>query len=205
MIPAAAARGLLPEIPMSDGYSRSGRRVGGRSYGGYGTTGDYGYGAAEHYGESQFGGGSEERPGEGRERRRLTPEEYWQRHFGPGSYEGRTRGDDTGDRFVPAGSEREGVQPAHRMAGPSRQPIAPRPIQRSDAQLYEDICEALMHRDDLDSSDVTVAVREGEVTLEGSVPCRPMRYLAEDIAAAHPAAREVENRIRVRRPEGAGA
>lgn len=70
----------------------------GRSYGGYGTTGGYGYGAWGHYGESQFGGGAEEeRPA----RRRLTPEEYWQRYFAPASYEGRTRGDDTGDRFVP--------------------------------------------------------------------------------------------------------
>ena len=168
---------------MDRGYSSSGGRFGGRSYGGYGTTGDYGYGARGHYGQSQFGGGAGGDSGERRERRRLTPEEYWQRYFGPG-YQDRTRGDDT----------------AGRMPGPSRHPLAPREIRRSDPQLYEDICEALMRRDDLDCSDVTVAVREGEVTLEGTVPQRGMRYLIEDLAAGHPAVRDVDNRIKVRKP-----
>lgn len=181
---------------MGRGYSSSGGRFAGRSYGGYGTTGDYGYGASGHYGESQFGG-AEEASGERRERRRLTPEEYWQRYFGP-AYEGRTRGDDTGDRFVQSDTAAGGVQTAHRMAGPSRHPLAPRGIRRSDPQLYEDICEALMQRDDLDCSDVTVAVREGEVTLEGTVPQRSMRYLIEDLAAGHPAVRDVDNRVKVR-------
>ena len=76
---------------MGRGYSSSAGRFGGRSYGGYGTTGDYGYGASGHYGESQFGGGAEEDPREAPQRRRLTPEEYWQRYFAPASYEGRTR------------------------------------------------------------------------------------------------------------------
>lgn len=183
---------------MGRGYSDSRGRFGGRSYGGYGTTGDYGYGARGHYGQSQFGGGAEEDPRAPAGRRRLTPEEYWQRYFGPGSYEGRTRGDDTGDRFVPPDGQ-AGTQPVHRMAGPSRHPVAPRSIHRSDAELYEDICEALLLRDDVDSSDVTVAVREGEVTLDGSVPQRGMRYLIEDLAAGHPAVRDVDNRVRVRK------
>jgi len=180
---------------MARGYSGSGGRFGGRSYGGYGTTGDYGYGARGHYGESQFGGGAEEDPG----RRRLTPEEYWQRYFGLSSYEGRTRGDDAGDRFVSPGTRARDARPAHRMAGPSRHPLAPQSIQRSDEQIYEDICEALMQRDEVDSSDVTVAVREGEVMLEGSVPQRYMRYLIEDLAAGHPAVRDVDNRTTVRK------
>lgn len=193
-----AGRGICYEPCMGRGYSGSGGRFGGRSYGGYGTTGDYGYGAAGDYGQSQFGGGAEEDPRERRERRRLTPEEYWQRYFAPQSYEGRARGDDTGDRFVPPGERRGDAGPAHRMAGPSRHPLAPRQIRRSDAQLYEDICEALLLRDDLDSSEVTVAVREGAVTLDGSVPERYMRYLIEDLAAGHPAVGDVENRIKVR-------
>lgn len=185
---------------MGRGYSGSKERFGGRSYGGYGTTGDYGYGASGNYGESQFGGAAEEDSGETPGRRRLTPEEYWQRYFAPASYEARTRGDDTSDRFVPPDAREGTARPAHRMAGPSRHPLAPRDIQRSDAELYEDICEALVHREDVDSSDVTVAVREGEVTLDGSVPERRMRYLIEDLAAGHPAVRDVDNRIAVRKP-----
>jgi hypothetical protein len=184
---------------MARGYSRSGGRFGGRSYGGYGTTGDYGYGASGHYGQSQFGGGAEDRPSETGPWRHLSPEEYWRRYFSQGSYEGRTRGDDTGDRFVPPDADPGDESRAHRMAGRSRHPIAPRDPHRSDAELYEDLCETLLARDDLDTSDVTVAVREGEVALEGSVPERSMRYLIEDMVAGHPAVRDVDNRIRVRK------
>ena len=186
---------------MARGYSGAPGRFGGRSYGGYGTTGDYGYGASADYGESQFGGGAEENPATSSERRRLTPEEYWRRYFGRSSYEGRTRGDDASDRFASPEAARGGSEgQTHRRAGPSRHPIAPRPIRRSDAELYEDICEALMQREDVDSSDVTVAVHEGEVLLEGSVPHRGMRYLIEDLAAGHPAVRDVDNKLRVRKP-----
>jgi osmotically-inducible protein OsmY len=59
--------------------------------------------------------------------------------------------------------------------------------------------EALLHRADVDCSEVTVTVREGEVTLEGSVPQRSMRYLIEDLAAGHPAVREVTNQIEIRK------
>ncbi|MGH8289323.1 MAG: hypothetical protein ACREV7_09890 [Steroidobacteraceae bacterium] len=82
---------------MARGYSGARGRFGGRSYGGYGTTGDYGYGASGH------------------------------------------------DDPLTAG------------AGPSRHPIAPRSIHRSAEELYENLCEALVHRDDLDSSEIAVA------------------------------------------------
>lgn len=184
---------------MARGYSGARGRLDGRSYGGYGTTGDYGYGASGQYGESRFGGLNED-PGASAERRRLRPEEYWQRYFGLSSYEGRTRGDDAADRFASPEAARGGSDGhAHRRAGPSRHPIAPRPIRRSDPELYEDICEALTERRDVDSSEVTVAVHDGEVLLEGSVPQRRMRYLIEDLAAGHPSVRDVDNKIRVRK------
>jgi len=151
---------------MGRGYSGSDGRFGERSYGGCGTTGDYGYGVSGHHGESQFGGGAEEEPGQ---------------------------------RFIAPEAGESGAPPVQRNAGPSRHPRTPRDIRRSDAEVYEDICEALVERDDVDSSDVTVAVLESEVTLEGSVPERFMRYLIEDLAAGHPSVRDVENRIKVRK------
>jgi osmotically-inducible protein OsmY len=180
---------------MASGYSRSRGRLGGRSYGGYGTTGDYSYGAEGEYGQSQFGGAAE---GDTRDSqsRQLTPEEYWQRYFAGGA--ARTRGEDTADRFVPAEARRGDARPAHRTAGPSRHPLAPEAAQRTDTQLYEDLCEALLRHEELDCSEVTVAVHGGEVMLEGSVPARSMRYRIEDLAAGHPAVREVHNRITVR-------
>lgn len=54
------------------GYSGGMQELGGRSYGGHGSTGDYGYGARGHYGESQFGGGDAHQ----------SPEEYWAQNFG---------------------------------------------------------------------------------------------------------------------------
>lgn len=99
---------------------------------------------------------------------------------------------------------------AHRRGAPFARAVAwvaviPGPqgasaVVATERELYEDICEALLRRDDVDSSDVTVAVREGEVTLDGSVPQRSMRYLIEDLAAGHPTVRDVANRIKVRRP-----
>jgi hypothetical protein len=181
---------------MGRGYSGGRGRYGGRSYGGHGSTGDYGYGARGEYGQSQFGGGAEEQSAAARDGRAQTPEEYWRRYFGPAVYEGRTSGD-LADRFVPAGGDPR-QQPAHRMRGPSRHPLAPRQIHRTDAELYEDVCEALMRRVDLDTSDVSVTVSAGTVSLEGTVPERSMRYLIEDVAAGHPAVRDVDNRIAVR-------
>jgi osmotically-inducible protein OsmY len=49
----------------------------------------------------------------------------------------------------------------------------------------------------LDASEVTVDVREGDVTLEGIVPERRMKHTIEDIAAAIRGVFDVVNRIRV--------
>jgi len=50
---------------------------------------------------------------------------------------------------------------------------------------------------DIDSSDVSVTVREGCVVLEGTVPVRSMKYEIEDIAATTLGVSDVENNIRV--------
>ena len=69
---------------------------------------------------------------------------------------------------------------------------------RFDPQIHEDLCEALARRADLDTHDVSLLVTAGVVALEGTVPVRAMRYVIEDVVAAHPSVREVENRVRVR-------
>ena len=78
---------------------------------------------------------------------------------------------------------------------------APRNYWRTDERVREDICDRLMMNDHIDASDVSVAVRDGIVILEGSVPERRMRYVAEDLAAEGMGAIDVENRIRVTRPD----
>jgi osmotically-inducible protein OsmY len=74
----------------------------------------------------------------------------------------------------------------------------PKGYQRSDDRIREDICERLTANDDVDASDVTVAVRDGEVTLEGSVVDRRMRRDAEACADEVIGVREIHNRLQAR-------
>lgn len=73
----------------------------------------------------------------------------------------------------------------------------PKNYRRTDERIREDICDALMGATHLDSSDVSVDVTDGVVTLEGIVPERRMKHAIEDIAADCRGIREVANRIRV--------
>ena len=49
----------------------------------------------------------------------------------------------------------------------------------------------------IDSSEVTIEVREGKVSVEGTVPERRMKHMIEDIADQCPGVKDVENKIRV--------
>ena len=79
----------------------------------------------------------------------------------------------------------------------SRQRITRKTYRRSDERVREDVCERLIVAAGLDVTDVTVDVRAGIVTLEGTVPVRQMRYVIEDIAADTAGVQDVENHIRV--------
>lgn len=58
-----------------------------------------------------------------------------------------------------------------------------------------------MQMRDLDSSEVEVRVREGEVVLVGTVPDRSMKYRIEQIADRCTGVVESTNRIRVRKQQ----
>jgi osmotically-inducible protein OsmY len=75
----------------------------------------------------------------------------------------------------------------------------PKGYKRSDERLKEDICEQLMQCTSVDSSEVTIEVQSGKVTLEGTVPERHMKHVIEDIADNCPGVEDVENRVRVSR------
>ena len=81
----------------------------------------------------------------------------------------------------------------------------PKGYTRSDERINEDISEKLWHADHVDSSEVTIAVEDGIVTLTGSVPERWMRHEIEDIADSCMGVKDMVNNVRVfrRRPEGA--
>lgn len=83
--------------------------------------------------------------------------------------------------------------------GQRRYRTGPKGYTRSDDRIREDICERLMLADSIDSSEVTVSVKDGKVTLEGTVPTRNMKHQIEDVADYAAGVQDVDNRIRVER------
>lgn len=138
-------------------------------------SGDFGFERGRR-GEPSFG----ESPGE--------RYESSQRYFGSGTYgEGGAR--HTGG-WEPRREERPGLLRRLFKQGPKG-------YQRSDERLREDISERLMQSYDIDSSEVTVTVVSGKVTLDGTVPDRYMKHYIEDVVDACPGVQDIDNRIRV--------
>lgn len=79
-------------------------------------------------------------------------------------------------------------------------PRGPKGYVRSDARIYEDVCELLAWSGEVDASDIEVAVESGEVTLTGSVPERRMKMMAEMMIDGVSGVVDIHNRVRVVRP-----
>jgi osmotically-inducible protein OsmY len=75
----------------------------------------------------------------------------------------------------------------------------PKGYVRSDERIREDVCDRLSVDDEIDASDITVTVKTGEVTLEGTVVDRHSKHRAEDIADSVSGVRDVTNRLRARK------
>lgn len=75
----------------------------------------------------------------------------------------------------------------------------PKNYQRSDERIREDVCERLTLDDDVDASDIEVAVDDAMVVLSGTVRDRYEKRRAEDIADSVTGVKDVQNRIRVQR------
>jgi Flp pilus assembly secretin CpaC len=61
------------------------------------------------------------------------------------------------------------------------------------------VCDRLSADDEVDASDITVTVKAGEVTLEGTVPDRRSKHRAEDIADAVSGVKDVHNSLRAQK------
>ncbi len=75
----------------------------------------------------------------------------------------------------------------------------PKGYTRSDERIKEDISERLWRTEYIDSSEVSVAVKDGVVTFSGTVPVRWMRHEIENIADSCIGVQDIENNIRVQR------
>lgn len=112
-------------------------------------------------------------------------------HADARGHEGGGRGTQSGPRFSPRGAGSSGGAPA-------RTPRPPKGYARSDARIHEDVCDRLggLH---VDVSEVTVAVANGVVSLEGTIASRHDKFFVEEAAAAVMGVHDVDNRLRIAR------
>jgi hypothetical protein len=74
----------------------------------------------------------------------------------------------------------------------------PKGYQRSDERIKEQVSDALMDDDDVDASEISIEVSQGEVTLTGTVSSREEKRAAEDAVEHVSGVREVINQLRVK-------
>jgi osmotically-inducible protein OsmY len=172
----------------SGGYggSQGGYGQGGRGYGGYGgSQGGYGqrYGRGG-YGENWSGEGNWSRGGD-------NDRGFWDRAsdevsswFGDEDAESRRRMDRArGGKFGKG----------------------PQGYSRSDDRIREDVNDRLTDDWFLDATSISVQVKDGEVTLDGTVDSRDDKRRAEDVAENVSGVKHVQNNLRVQSTSESGA
>lgn len=97
-----------------------------------------------------------------------------------------------GAQFYPGGAYDTLQAISHRGKGPKG-------YRPTDARLAEIVCERLTDDPFVDARNISVDVKECEVTLNGSVEERRQKYAAEDVVADVFGVREVHNNLSVAR------
>jgi len=187
---------------VGGGYrSQYGQLGGERGQGGYGQGNESSYGqGSQSYGQGSqsYGQGSQSYGQGGQSYGQGGQSSYGQGgQYGQSSSSGReqnwgTRWPSSNDRWergASYGSQRDGG-----FFGKG-----PKGYTRSDDRIREDVCDRLSDDDELDASDITVTVKNGDVTLEGTAPDRRSKRRAEDIAEAVGGVREVHNLLRAQK------
>lgn len=75
--------------------------------------------------------------------------------------------------------------------------VGPKGYARSDERVREHVCDALMDDPHLNAADIEVDVKEGEVTLSGTVDSREAKRHAEDLAEQATGVKDVHNQLRI--------
>jgi hypothetical protein len=76
--------------------------------------------------------------------------------------------------------------------------IGPKNYRRSDERIRDDVCMRLTQHHQIDASEVEVDVKDGEVTLSGTVEDRRIKRMVEANAELIPGVIDVHNRLRLR-------
>ena len=72
----------------------------------------------------------------------------------------------------------------------------PKGYQRGDDRIKEDICERLTQHPEIDASEIEIQVKNGDVTLTGTVERRDEKRMAEDVADSVSGVKDVHNQLR---------
>jgi osmotically-inducible protein OsmY len=185
------------------GYGGGGGQFGGQFGGGQGG-GQFGGG---QYGGGQYGGGQyggqqdwqrgmqdRQRGQQGADWGTGARQDYDRDYGGTLGHVDRSYGQQRGSQYGTSGPFGSG----HRGKGPSG-------YARSDERIREDVCDALSDDDNVDASGIEIAVKNGEVTLSGTVHDRRSKRMAEDCIEHVRGVKDVTNNIRVQdRNESSG-
>ena len=90
---------------------------------------------------------------------------------------------------------------AYEMQEPLFRGRGPRGYRRSDERIREDACDWLTEDPRIDASNMEVNVKEGEVTLSGTVTSREDKRRAEDLVDQISGVKDVHNTLRVAREQ----
>ncbi|GMV31476.1 MAG: hypothetical protein AMXMBFR59_36010 [Rhodanobacteraceae bacterium] len=84
-------------------------------------------------------------------------------------------------------------------AGQNHRGRGPKNYMRSDERIREDLSERLSDDPLVDAADINVEVKNGVVTLTGSVDARHLKHRVEDMADQCSGVKDVENRLTIRK------
>jgi osmotically-inducible protein OsmY len=73
----------------------------------------------------------------------------------------------------------------------------PKGYRRADERIQEEVCEALTQNADVDASNIEVEVKDGVVTLSGTVDSRKTKVLAEGCIERLPGVKDVLNLLKI--------
>ncbi|HKY01567.1 MAG TPA: BON domain-containing protein [Burkholderiales bacterium] len=165
----------------------------------YGSQGDYGvsggYGGDRTYRQGTFGAQPSNAPSDDQLRQGMRTAYADQINYGESAYGASSQ--------AGYGAQMHGQWPGQQGYGGGNvyqnrgQRRAPKSYQRSDERLREDIYERLIQRWDIDSTEVTVTVSAGTVTLEGTVPDRRSRHEIENIVDDAHGVKDIQNNLRI--------
>jgi osmotically-inducible protein OsmY len=73
----------------------------------------------------------------------------------------------------------------------------PKGYRRSDERIREEVCESLMKHPGIDASEFEVTVKDGVVTLVGTVPDRWMKRASEWVVDGVSGVRDIRNELNI--------